>query len=140
MHNEKLAMQSLRRARILAFCLDALVCALAADAAGLLAGSLLWYGMPDARGWVPVVWWVCGAAGVLAFLLRDASGGRARRWLALRVEDEAGRPPGPIGSIARNLPLLIPLWNLIEVWPVFRRGDGQRPADRKAGRRVVVND
>lgn len=139
MHNDSVPMASLRRARILAFCLDALICALAVDAVGFAASGLIWFLLPAARRWLPAVWWAAGAAGLLAFLLRDASGGRARRWLALRVEDPSGRPPGKAGSIRRNFPLLVPFWNVIEAWPVLRSGDAQRPSDRKSGFRIVVN-
>ena len=131
-------MPSLRRARILAFCLDALVCALAADAVGLVATAAAWFWVPAVRGAIPAIWWVCGAGAMTAFLLRDAAGGLSRRWLAMRVEDADGRPPGRAGSIRRNLPLLVPVWNVFEAWPVLRDGDAQRRADRKAGRRVVV--
>jgi hypothetical protein len=131
-------MQFLRRARILAFCLDALVCVLAADAAGLLASGVIWFWVPAARPAIPAVWWLCGAGAAAAFLLRDTAGGFSRRWLALRVEDADGRPPGRAGSIRRNLPLLVPGWNILEVWPVLKSGDAQRRADRKAGRRVIV--
>lgn len=123
---------------MLAFCLDALLCALLVDAAGFVVSGLVWLWIPAARAAVPLVWWVSSALGVVAFLLRDASGGRARRWLAMRVEDQAGRPPGIAGSMRRNLPLLVPFWNVWEVWPVLRSGDAQRPSDRKSGRRVVV--
>jgi len=131
-------MQSLRRARILAFCLDAAVCVLAADAAALAATAVVWFWVPAARPALPVMWWLAAAGAVAGFLLRDASGGLARRWLALRVEDGDGRPPGRAGSIRRNLPLLVPVWNIVEAWPVLKRGDAQRRADRRSGRRVIV--
>jgi hypothetical protein len=124
---------------MLAFCLDALVCAIAADALGFAATGLIWVLWPAGRQWLPIVWWPAGAAGLVAFLLRDASGGRARRWLGLRIENGSGRPPGKAGSIRRNLPLLIPFWNLIEAWPVLKSGGAQRPSDRKPGFRIVVN-
>ena len=131
-------MPSLRRARILAFCLDALLCALAGDAAGLLASAAVWFWFPEIRAGIPVIWALCGAGALAAFLLRDCSGGLARRWLGLRVEDDAGRAPGRAGSIRRNLPLIVPLWNVVEAWPVLKKGDAQRRADRRSGRRVVV--
>ncbi|MFN2386211.1 MAG: hypothetical protein ABR576_08000, partial [Thermoanaerobaculia bacterium] len=60
-----------------------------------------------------------------------------RRWFALEARDEApGNPPGRWGSIRRNLPLLIPFWNLAEAWPVLRDGAARRPSDRRRGIRI----
>ena len=128
----------MRRARLLAFLLDWLVCVAAADVAGLVLTWALWKWAP---GWWPAVVWIwvaVAAAAVVGFLLRDASGGRARRWLALEAADAEGRPPGAWGSIRRNLPLLVPVWNIFEGWPLLRNGDAQRPADRKRGIRIVA--
>jgi len=127
----------MRRARVLAFFLDWILCAGLADIVGLLLTWAVWKLLP---GWKPAIpWiWVGVAAGALgAFLTRDASGGRARRWLALEAVDAQGRPPGVWGSVRRNLPLLVPVWNLLEIWPVLRQGDARRAADRKKGIRIV---
>ena len=128
---------SMRRSRILAFLLDLLLCVAIGDAAGLALTAALWSWAPAWRGAIPWLWGLVAAASILAFLLRDASGGRARRWLALEAVGPEGRPPGPRGSILRNLPLIVPGWNLIEVWPVLRDGSAQRPADRRRGIRIV---
>jgi hypothetical protein len=128
---------SMRRARILAFLLDLLVCAAVADAAGLIATAMLWFWLPVWRSAIPWLWGGVGAAAVAGFLLRDAAGGRARQWLALKTVDAEGRPPGAWASIRRNLPLLIPIWNLWEAWPVLQNGSAQRPSDRRGGIRVV---
>ena len=130
-------MQSLRRARILAFFLDLALAAGLADAAAFAASAIVWVWKREWVSALPWIWRGAALAGVLAFLLRDASGGRARRWLALEVRDGAGKPPGASASIRRNLPLLVPVWNLIEAWPVLRRGEAQRVADRKRGLQVV---
>lgn len=127
----------MRRARILAFFLDWALCAGSADVVALALTWTIWKILPAWRSAVPYVWAGAGAAALLAFLLRDSSGGRARRWLALEAVDRDGRPPGPWGSIRRNLPLLIPIWNLVEVWPLVKRGEAVRPADRRRGIRVV---
>ncbi len=127
----------MRRARILAFLLDVLLCAAVADAAGLLATGAIWFWTPGWRAAIPWLWAGAAAFAVAGFLLRDVSGGRARQWLALRAIDREGRPPGVGGSIRRNLPLLIPIWNLVEAWPVLRRGEAERPADRRSGTRIV---
>ena len=45
-----------------------------------------------------------------------AEGGRGAGWPS-RSGPRTARPPGAWGSIRRNLPLLIPLWNLWDAWP-----------------------
>ena len=127
----------MRRARLLALFLDVLVCAAPADVAALVATWLVWRFLPGLRGAVPVLWIVVAAAATAAFLLRDAGGGRARRWLALEAQGPDGRPPGAWGSIRRNLPLILPLWNIYDAWPLLRRGDGERRTDRRTGIRIL---
>ena len=128
----------MRRARFLAFFLDWLLCAGLADIVGLGITWVIWRWAPRWSAAIPWVWGAVAAAAVCAFLLRDATGGRARRWLALEAVDSEGRPPGIWGSIRRNLPLLVPVWNIVETWPVLRQGDALRPADRKRGIRIVT--
>ena len=129
-----------RRARLLALFLDVAIPAALADcrracalgrALALLAGGA----GSDALALAPAA-----AAALAAFLLRDARGGRARRWLALEVRDADGRPPGAWGSVRRNLPLLLPGWNALDAWPVLRDGLAPRRSDRRAGLRVVPCD
>jgi hypothetical protein len=127
----------MRRARLLALFLDVLVCTVPADLAGLLLTGFVWRFLPSWRGGIPAIWIVVGAAATGAFLLRDARGGRARRWLALEVRRADGGPPGPLGSIRRNVPLLVPLWNLYDAWPMLRRTDGERRTDRRTGIRIM---
>lgn len=131
-----------RRARLLAFLLDLTIPALAADAAALPIAFLLGRLVPAGQAAVAGAWiFLPAAAGALAaFLLRDARGGRARKWMALELRDRTGAQPGPWGSIRRNLPLLVPGWNLIEVWPVLRDGLAPRPSDRRRGLQVVPCD
>jgi hypothetical protein len=93
-------MQSLRRARILAFFLDLALAAGLADAAAFAASAIVWMWK---REWASALPWIWRAS----------------------------------ASIRRNLPLLVPVWNLIEAWPVLRRGEAQRAADRKRGLQVV---
>jgi hypothetical protein len=128
----------MRRARLLAFFLDWLLCAGLADIAGLALTGLLYRWFPLWWPAIPWIWSAAAAAAIGGFLLRDAAGGRARRWLALEAVDSQGRPPGVWGSVRRNLPLLVPGWNIVEAWPVFRRGDALRPSDRKSGIRIVT--
>jgi hypothetical protein len=127
-----------RRARILAFFLDLLVCAFAADLAGLGVTWAVWRLFPGFRAALPLVWAGLGAAAVAAFLLRDAGGGRARRWLALEAVGGDGRPASRWASIRRNLPLLVPIWNIFDAWPVFLDGQAPRRCDRAAGTRIVA--
>lgn len=124
------------RARILAALLDLAIAAGCADAAGLLVTGVVWRFLPAARGAIPAIWIAAGLAALSAFALRDARGGRARRWLGLEAVREDGRPPGRAASIRRNLALLVPGWNLREAWPVLRDGSAARPSDRRTGVRI----
>ncbi len=92
----------MRRTRLLALFLDVLVCAGIADGAGLALTALVWRLWPAGRTAIPWLWGALGAGAIVAFLLRDAGGGRARRWLALEVRTTDGGPPGAWRSIGRN--------------------------------------
>jgi hypothetical protein len=127
----------MRRARLLALFLDVLACAVPADLAGLLLTGFIWRFAPGLRGAIPAVWIGVGISATLAFLLRDAGGGRARRWLALEAQGPDGRPPGRLASIRRNLPLLLPIWNLYDAWPLVSGRGGERRTDRRTGIRIV---
>jgi hypothetical protein len=120
----------------MALFLDVLVIAAAADIAGLLLTGILWRYFPAGRPAVVWIWRCLRVAAVAAFLLRDARGGLARRWLALEARRPDGRPPGVPASVGRNLALLVPLWNLYDVWPVLRHGGAPRRADRRSGIRI----
>ena len=128
------------RRRLLAALLDLLVVAAAADAAGLLLTFAIWRYAPAARPAVPWLWGALAAAAAVAFLLRDARGGRARRWLALEARGPGGRPPGRWGSVRRNLPLLVPFWNVWDAWPLTRDGEAARRCDRATGIRISNSD
>jgi hypothetical protein len=127
----------MRRARLLALFLDVLVCAAPADLAALAATWMLWRFVPAWRGLIPAVWIAAGAAATGLFLLRDARGGRARRWLAIEARRPDGGPPGRWGSIRRNLPLLLPLWNLYDAWPLLRNEGSARRTDQRTGIRML---
>ncbi len=130
----------MRRMRLLALFLDVLVPALLADAVGLLLTFLIWRYLPSAREAVPWVWAILGLGAIVAFLLRDRKGGRARRWLALEARRPDGRPPGAWGSVRRNLPLLIPVWNLYDAWPLRHDSQAPRRCDRRTGIRISRSD
>jgi uncharacterized RDD family membrane protein YckC len=75
---------------------------------------------------------------VSLFLLRDADGGSpGKRLFGLRLIRRGGARAGPLQSVARNLTLLVPVWNVIELVSLIRRGDGRRPGDRAAGTALV---
>jgi hypothetical protein len=122
-----------RSARILAALLDLAVAAACADAAALLLTAVVWRFLPGFLGAIPAIWGTAAVGALAAFALRDASGGRARRWLGLEAVARDGGAPGWRGSLRRNLPLLVPGWNIREVWPVLRDGSASRPSDRRAG-------
>lgn len=126
----------MRRTRLLALFLDVLVCAAAADAAGLSATFAIWRYLPSAAPALNGLWAALAAAAIAAFLLRDARGGRARRWLALEARRPDGRPPGAWGSIRRNFALLVPLWNLWDAWPLLSGGEVRR-TDGRTGVRIL---
>jgi uncharacterized RDD family membrane protein YckC len=81
------------------------------------------------------------AAQVLAivlFLFRDAAGASPGKMLfGLRLIRKGGVPAGWAASFARNLLLLVPGWNLVEITSVVRRRNGRRPGDRLAGTTLV---
>jgi hypothetical protein len=125
---------------MLAALLDLLVVASAADAVGLALTLIVWRYAPAARAALPWAWGVLAAAALVAFLLRDAGGGRARQWLAMRAELPGGAPPGAWGSIRRNLPLLVPFWNVYDAWPLTRDGEAPRRCDRSSGVRISSSE
>ena len=121
------------RLRALSFALDAAIFACLVDAPALLALALAFFFFPDAR--LVDIGALAFILFLLAFLARDTRGGFSRKWLGFKIEDENGRPPGWARSFLRNLPLLVPGWNLWEAVSVLRRGDRPRPIDRLLGLR-----
>lgn len=74
---------------------------------------------------------------VVLFLLRDARGASPGKvLLGLSVARADGGPVKPLGSVLRNLPLLVPGLNLLEALAVVRRPDSRRLGDRLAGTTV----
>lgn len=74
----------------------------------------------------------------LLFLFRDAGGGSpGKKLFGLRLVRPGGVAAGAVASFARNLPLLVPLWNLVEIAAVIRRRNGRRPGDKLAGTTLV---
>lgn len=70
----------------------------------------------------------------LLFLLRDTGGASpGKRLFGLRLRRGDGRRVSATTSLIRNLPMLVPGWNLFELLAVIRRLDGRRQGDRLAG-------
>lgn len=104
-----------RLLRIAAFLVDALSIALILILpAAAVSYGMTWSGSP--RG-IQFVWWIALGILMLAMLIRDGYRGRSvgKQLLGLRLITPRGDGCGWFRSIARNLPLVIPGWNLIEL-------------------------
>jgi uncharacterized RDD family membrane protein YckC len=123
--------------RIAAFLVDALSIALVLIVPASIASyALAWIGGSIKA--IQIVWWV--ALGILAMLMlvRDGYHGRSpgKRLLGLRLVTPRGNGCGYIRSFIRNLPLLVPVWNLLEIGFVI--AGKSRTGDRIA--RTVVTE
>lgn len=104
-----------RLLRIAAFLVDALsVCIVLVLPASLVSYALTWTTSPKT---IQLVWWAALLVLMLAMLLRDGFHGRSwgKHLLGLRLMTPNGEGCSYPRSIVRNLPLLIPVWNLLEV-------------------------
>jgi hypothetical protein len=82
---------------------------------------------------INIVWFSTLAVLLIGFLIRDGlRGGRSpgKALLGLVVTTGSGRRCGVMRSAARSLPLIIPVWNLLEIFLVMtgRRRTGDRIA------------
>jgi uncharacterized RDD family membrane protein YckC len=104
-----------RLLRIAAFLVDALSISLLL----VLPGAAISYGMTwtGSPRWIQLVWWIALGVLMLAMLFRDGYRGRSlgKQLLGLRLVTPKGERCGWFRSLLRNLPLLIPGWNLIEL-------------------------
>lgn len=123
--------------RVLAFAIDALgmLFLLILPATIISYGIVFTFDSPSAvaRVWrVGLVLFLCG------ILVRDAWRGRSpgKRLLGLVVLTANGPGCGPVRSIVRNLPLLVPGWNLVEVALLFFGRQSRRTGDLLARTRV----
>ncbi len=114
--------------RVAAFLVDALTLALVL----MLPSSLVSYAVAWIGGSVKaisIVWAIAIGILMLGLLVRDGYRGRSlgKQLLGLRLLTPRGEGCGWGRSLVRNLPLIIPGWNLIEVVMVFagkaRTGD-----------------
>jgi len=125
-----------RLLRIGAFLVDALILSLLL----ILPTSAVSYAVAWIGGSVKAIQmaWL-GALAVLFFglLVRDGYRGRSvgKNLLGLRLVTRSGAECGYIRSIIRNLPLIVPVWNFLEVALVL--AGKARTGDRIAGTLVT---
>ena len=104
-----------RLLRIAAFLVDALSIAIVLILpASLISYAMTWTTSPKG---IQLVWWGALAVLMVAMLLRDGFRRRSmgKQLLGLRLLTPRGEGCGYGRSLVRNLPLLIPIWNLAEV-------------------------
>jgi len=127
--------------RVGAFLIDALGAALLLIVpATAVSYGVVWLVDGSMRA-IALVWYSALLILILAILFRDGfKGGRSpgKRLLGLAIRTRRGSPCGFGRSLARNLPIIIPLWNCIEVYMVLFRSDSVRTGDRIAG--TVVHE
>ena len=114
--------------RVAAFLVDALTMALVLVLpASLVSYTLAWVG--GAVEAIAIVWMTALALLFVGLLIRDGYRGRSigKQMLGLRLLTPKGEGCGWGRSVVRNLPLIIPGWNLLEAALVFsgrsRTGD-----------------
>jgi uncharacterized RDD family membrane protein YckC len=101
--------------RIAAFLVDALsIAILLILPASLVSYAMTWTTTPKG---IQLVWWAALGILMLAMLFRDGFRRRSigKQLLGLRLLTPRGEGCGYIRSFIRNVPLVIPGWNLVEV-------------------------
>lgn len=122
--------------RIAAFLVDALSTALALIVPASIASyALAWIGGSIKA--IQIVWWIALGVLAIAMLIRDGYRGRSpgKRLLGLRLVTPRGDGCGYGRSLVRNVPLLVPVWNLIEA--AFVLAGKARTGDRIARTNVT---
>src|SRR4051812_19010138 len=102
--------------RIAAFLVDALsISLLLVLPAALISYTLAWIGGEIKA--IQIVWYVALGIVIVAMLFRDGWRGRSlgKQILGLRVMTRNDRPCGYLRSLARNLSVIVPVVNLVEV-------------------------
>jgi len=114
--------------RVAAFLVDALTMAVALILpASIISYTLAWVG--GAVQAILIVWITALALLLVGLLFRDGYRGRSlgKQMLGLRLLTPRGEGCGYGRSVVRNLPLIIPVWNLLEAGLVMagrsRTGD-----------------
>jgi uncharacterized RDD family membrane protein YckC len=123
--------------RVLAFAIDALGMLFLLILPATIASYAIVFTL-DSTPAVAKVWQVVLALFLAGMLLRDSIGGRSpgKKLLGLAILTPAGKTCGPLRSIARNLPLMIPGWNLVELLVLLLSRESRRPGDLIARTRV----
>jgi uncharacterized RDD family membrane protein YckC len=101
--------------RIAAFLVDALSMAiLLILPASAVSYAMTWTTTPKG---IQLVWWAALCILTVAMLFRDGFRGRSmgKQLLGLRLLTPHGEGCGYGRSLARNFPLIVPVWNLLEV-------------------------
>lgn len=101
--------------RIAAFLVDALSIAIVLILpASLISYAMTWTTSPKG---IQLVWWAALGVLIVAMLFRDGFRRRSigKQLLGLRVLTPRGEGCGYGRSLVRNLPLIVPLWNVLEV-------------------------
>lgn len=123
--------------RIVAFLVDSVsvLVLLIAPATGL---SYLAVNLWNSTWGIARIWHTTILILVSAILLRDGFHGRSpgKRLMGLRVDTPDGTACTWGRSIVRNLPLVVPGWNLVEIGLVLFGRDSLRTGDRMAGTKV----
>jgi uncharacterized RDD family membrane protein YckC len=125
--------------RIAAFLTDALSISIILIAPASLASYVLaWLGGGSIKA-IQIVWWVALAILTVGLLLRDGYHGRSpgTRLLGLRLVTPRGEGCGYGRSLVRNIPLLIPPWNLVEAALVVM---GKRRTGDRIARTTVMEE
>ena len=116
--------------RIAAFLVDALsISIILILPAAAVSYAMTWTSSPKG---IQLVWWAALAVLMVAMLLRDGFRGRSigKHLLGLRLVTPRGDRCGYGRSLVRNIPLVVPGWNLLEVILVLagKRRTGDRIA------------
>jgi uncharacterized RDD family membrane protein YckC len=124
--------------RIAAFLVDALsISLLLVLPAALLSYTLAWIGGEIKA--IQIVWYVALTIVIIAMLFRDGWRGRSlgKQILGLRLITPNERPCGYFRSLARNIGLVVPGWNLVEVVLVVA---GKRRLGDKIAKTTVTEE
>lgn len=122
--------------RVAAFLVDALTLSIVLILpASIVSYTLAWIGGSVKA--ISIVWFVALGILVIGMLIRDGYRGRSigKQMLGLRLMTHAGAGCGYTRSVARNIPLVVPGWNLIELLLVV--AGRSRTGDRLAGTSVI---
>jgi len=124
--------------RIAAFLLDGLMTVVVVLLVGSIASLLMHRILPTRIGPINTIWGLVVLLGLAYFMGRDGFGGRSpgKHLMGLRVARADGRPCTLPASLRRNLSLLVPGLNLLELWIFLRRPHEARMGDRFARTRV----